>query len=164
MAEWLNEYQKFSATPWSPTTLKPSEEQQFRSWLQGTQLFNSIKSDIAAEQKMPVDKLDNQRVTEMILESPDYDYRGAWKAGIKETISPYDNRPHFPSSTKTGQMLKDPSHPTAWKEFFMRQYGTDPDAMGLDTVEKAKNWSLSTQKVDTPFYKDPFSIPDYTIE
>jgi len=61
-------------------------------------------------------------------------------------------------------MLKDPSHPTAWKEFFMRQYGTDPDAMGLDTVEKAKNWSFSTQKVETPFYKDPFSIPDYTIE
>jgi hypothetical protein len=61
-------------------------------------------------------------------------------------------------------MLKDPTHPTAWKEFFMRQYGTDPDAMGLDTIEKAKNWSLSTQKVDTPFYKDPFSIPDYTIE
>jgi hypothetical protein len=79
MTDWLNEYQKFSATPWSPTTLKPAEEQQFRSWLQGTQLFNSIKSDIAAEQKMPVDKLDNQRVTEMILESPDYDYRGHGK-------------------------------------------------------------------------------------
>ena len=29
MDDWLNEYQKFSATPWSPTTLKPAEEQQF---------------------------------------------------------------------------------------------------------------------------------------
>ena len=164
MTDWINEYQKFTATPWSPTTLKPPEEQKFRNWLQGTQLFNSIKSDIAAENKISVDKLDNQRVTEMMLQSPDYDYRGAYKAGIKEVISPYDNRPHWPSSTDSGQMLKDPSHPTAWMEFFMRQYGVDPNAMGLDTLEKAKNWSLSTQKPENPFYKDPFSAPDYMID
>lgn len=164
MTDWINEYQKFTATPWSPTTLKPPEEQKFRNWLQGTQLFNSVKSDIAAENKIPVDKLDNQRVTEMMLQSPDYDYRGAYKAGIKEVISPYDNRPHWPSSTDSGQMLKDPSHPTAWMEFFMRQYGVDPNAMGLDTLEKAKNWSLSTQKPENPFYKDPFSSPDYSIQ
>ena len=164
MTDWINEYQKFTATPWSPTTLKPPEEQKFRNWLQGTQLFNSIKSDIAAENKIPVDKLDNQRVTEMMLQSPDYDYRGAYKAGIKEVISPYDNRPHWPSSTNSGQMLKNPSHPTAWMEFFMRQYGVDPNAMGLDTLEKAKNWSLSTQKPENPFYKDPFSAPDYSIQ
>jgi hypothetical protein len=164
MTDWINEYQKFTATPWSPTTLKPPEEQKFRNWLQGTQLFNSVKLDIAAENKIPVDKLDNQRVTEMMLQSPDYDYRGAYKAGIKEVISPYDNRPHWPSSTDSGQMLKDPSHPTAWMEFFMRQYGVDPNAMGLDTLEKAKNWSLSTQKPENPFYKDPFSSPDYSIQ
>ena len=164
MTDWINEYQKFTATPWSPTTLKPPEEQKFRNWLQGTQLFNSIKSDIAAENKIPVEKLDNQRVTEMMLQSPDYDYRGAYKAGIKEVISPYDNRPHWPSSTNSGQMLKDPSHPTAWMEFFMRQYGVDPNAMGLDTLEKAKNWSLSTQKPENLFYKDPFSAPDYSIQ
>ena len=164
MTDWINEYQKFTATPWSPTTLKPPEEQKFRNWLQGTQLFNSIKSDIAAENKISVDKLDNQRVIEMMLQSPDYDYRGAYKAGIKEVISPYDNRPHWPSSTDSGQMLKDPSHPTAWMEFFMRQYGVDPNAMGLDTLEKAKNWSLSTQKPENPFYKDPFSAPDYSIQ
>ena len=164
MTDWINEYQKFTATPWSPTTLKLPEEQKFRNWLQGTQLFNSVKSDIAAENKIPVDKLDNQRVTEMMLQSPDYDYRGAYKAGIKEVISPYDNRPHWPSSTDSGQMLKDPSHPTAWMEFFMRQYGVDPNAMGLDTLEKAKNWSLSTQKPENPFYKDPFSAPDYSIQ
>ena len=164
MTDWINEYQKFTATPWSPTTLKPPEEQKFRNWLQGTQLFNSIKSDIAAENKIPVDKLDNQRVTEMMLQSPDYDYRGAYKAGIKEVISPYDNKPHWPSSTDSGQMLKDPSHPTAWMEFFMRQYGVDPNAMGLDTLEKAKNWSLSIQKPENPFYKDPFSAPDYSIQ
>jgi hypothetical protein len=164
MTDWINEYQKFTATPWSPTTLKPPEEQKFRNWLQSTQLFNSVKSDIAAENKIPVDKLDNQRVTEIMLQSPDYDYRGAYKAGIKEVISPYDNRPHWPSSTDSGQMLKDPSHPTAWMEFFMRQYGVDPNAMGLDTLEKAKNWSLSTQKPENPFYKDPFSAPDYSIQ
>jgi hypothetical protein len=156
MADWLNEYQKFTATPWSPTTLKGEEENKFRNWLQGTQLFNSIKSDIAQENKIPLDRLANDRVTEMILQNSDYDYRGAYKSGINEVIDPRDKKPHWPSSTPEGRMLKDPNHPTAWKEFFMRQYNTDPDELGLDTIEKATNWTKSSGQVVSPFYQDPF--------
>jgi hypothetical protein len=72
----------------------------------------------------------------------DYDYRGAFKAGITENISPHDNRPHWPSSTPQGRMLKSPQHPTTWKEFFMRHHGKDPDDMGLNSYEKALEWAL----------------------
>ena len=164
MTDWINQYQEFTKTPWSPTTLPPSEEPKFRNWLQSTQLFNSIKGDIAAENKMPVDKMDSNRVIDMLLKNSDYDYRGAYKAGMQESISKTDNRPHFFSSTPEGKMLKDPTHPTAWKEFFMRQYKVDPDEIGLDTIDKAMNWSKSAGKVESPFYKDPFSSPDYSIE
>jgi hypothetical protein len=46
----------------------------------------------------------------------------------------------------------------------MRQYKVDPDEIGLDTIDKAMNWSKSDGKVESPFYKDPFSSPDYSIE
>mgnify|MGYP006282633193 CR=1 FL=1 len=164
MTDWINQYQQFRNTPWSPTTLPSAEEPKFRNWLQSTQLFNSIKGDIAAENNIPVSKLDNDRVLNMMLSNTDYDYRGAYKAGMKEAINPHDNRPHFYSSTPEGQMLKDPTHPTAWKEFFMRQYGVDPDNIGLDTLDKAMNWSRSAQQIVNPFYKDPFSAPDYSIK
>ena len=164
MADWINQYQEFKATPWSPTTLPPSEEPKFRNWLQGTQLFNAIKGDIAAENKISVNKMDNNRVLDMVLKNSDYDYRGAYKAGMQESISKTDNRPHFFSSTPEGRMLKDPTHSTAWKEFFMRQYNVDPDSIGLDTIDKAINWSTSAGKVESLFYKDPFSTPDYSIE
>ena len=156
MSDWLEDYQKFTSMPWSPTTLNAEEEGKFRNWLQETQLFNSIKSDIAKENKMPLDKLKNDRVMEMILQGSDYNYREAWKAGIKETISPHDKKPHWPSSTPEGKMLKSPTHPTAWKEFFMRQYNIDPDELGLDTIEKATNWTQSSEQTVSPFYQDPF--------
>jgi hypothetical protein len=164
MADWINQYQQFTQTPWSPTTLPPSEEPKFRNWLQSTQLFNSIKGDIARENNLSPDKLDTNRVLDMVLKNSDYDYRGAYKAGMKESISETDNRPHFFSATPEGKMLKDPTHPTAWKEFFMRQYRVDPDKIGLDTIDKAVNWSKSAQQIQSPFYKDPFSAPDYSIE
>ena len=162
MANWLDAYQNFTSIPWSPTTLKESDEQKFRGWLQGTKLFNSIKNDIAMENNIPVKELNNNRVLEMILSNPDYDYRGAYLSGIKEVIDPRDKKPHWPSSTPDGKMLKDPSHPTAWKEFFMRQYRVDPDSIGLDTLEKAQYWQKSIdENVPTNvMYKDPmgFSI------
>ncbi len=158
MNDWITEYQAFTKTPWKPTTLKEPEEKEFRKWLQGTQLFSSIKQEIADEQKIPVDKLDNNRITEMILSSPDYDYRGAFLSGVKEVISPFDNKPHWPSSTPEGKMLKDPNHPTAWKEFFMRQYEIDPDELGFDTFEKAKKWQDSQQGLDNSLYADPFGF------
>lgn len=69
----------------------------------------------------------------------DYDYRSAWASGIRPTPDPYDNnRYHWPSSLPSGQMLKSENHPTAWKEHYMRETGTNPDAVGM-TQER---WAL----------------------
>jgi hypothetical protein len=164
MADWLTTYEKFRSTPWTPTKLAPKEEKEFQKWLQGTQLFSSVKPYLAQDAGVPLEKLSNEKALKLMLEQPDYDYRGAWKAGVKEVISPYDNRPHWPSATPEGRMLKDPNHPTAWKEFFMQQYGEDPDALGLDTYEKARMWHMRqtpTMSLEPAFmYKDPFGAPD----
>jgi hypothetical protein len=34
-------------------------------------------------------------------------------------------------------MLKSEQHPTAWKEYFMRQTGKNPDALGLTNQQDA---------------------------
>lgn len=162
MAEWINQYQKFRETPWSPTVLPAAEEQKFKQWLQSTQIFNANKKDIAAETGISPDKLDNQRILDMMLENSDYDYRGAFKDNMKESISKEDNRPHMLSSTSTGRMLKDPTHPTAWKEFFMRQYRVDPDTIGLRDFESAKSWqeqiNNNQPQPSSVFYKDPMGF------
>lgn len=161
MADWMQAYQEFVKAPWQMTTLKPEQEDEFRNWLANTDLFKSISEDIAQENKIPMDKLDRDRVLEMILQSPDYDYRGAFLDNMKAEINPYDNKPHFLSSDKSGRMLKAPTHETAWKEFFMRQFKFDPDEAGLDTLDKAQRWT--TDMMQNPaevMYSDPlgFSI------
>lgn len=149
MAEnWIRQYESFSKKDFEPTKISEADEPKFRSWLQQTKLFNSIKQEIAQENKLPVESLDNNRIAEMLLSSKDYDYRGAWKAGVKEVISPYDNKPHWPSSAN-GKMLKSPKHETAWKEFFMQEYKKDPDELGLSTISQAKEWSISRSKKNT---------------
>lgn len=145
MADWIKEYQDFASQDWKPTSLAPNEEAKFRTWIQGTKLFNSVKSDIAQENNLDPAKLDNNKVIDMLLSQGDYDYRGAWKAGVKEVISKHDNRPHWPSSAGD-KMLKSPQHETVWKEFFVRKYNKDPDDMGLSTFEQAKQWSLEKEQ------------------
>ena len=159
MGDWLNAYQEFVKTPWQPTKLKPEQEPAFRNWLTSTDLFKSIREDIAKENEIPVDKMDKDRVLEMILESPDYDYRGAFLDNMKSEVNPYDNKPHFMSSDRSGRMLKAPTHETAWKEFFMRQFKFDPDSRGLDTLDKAQKWTnmMMQNPVDVN-YSDPFGF------
>lgn len=148
MADWISEYEKFTSQDWKPTSLPKEEEPKFQEWLKSTKLFNSVKKEIALENKVPVDALDNNRVLKMLLNSKDYDYRGAYKANIKEEISPFDNRPHWPSSTEDGRMLKSPQHETAWKEFFMRTYNVDPDEMGLSDLESAKAFTQKQKQLN----------------
>jgi len=141
---WLDKLSAHQSEGWKPTLLTAEEAPQFEQWLYGTKLFNSVKQEIAAENKITPDQLDNARVAQMLMQSGDYDYAGAWKSGIKEEISPHDGLPHWPSKTGDGRWLKSPTHPTSWKETFMEQFGTDPDDMGLHTIEDAIRWS--TQK------------------
>ena len=98
------------------TELSQAEEKSFLSWIKDTGWYK----EFVKEYKEPPD-----------LNASDYDYRAAWKAGIKPERDPYDNdRYHWPSSDDSGKMLKSENHPTAWKEYFMRSTGKNPDEVG----------------------------------
>lgn len=137
---WIEDYEAFKQSDWKPTKLSDDEEKKFFDWFQKTELVSEFKKDVAIENNIPVEKVDLKRVAEMVLESKDYDYRGAWKAGVgnKEEKSSEDNRIHWLSSTPEGKMLKSPTHETAWKEFFMRWTKIDPDKIGIRSLEEAK--------------------------
>jgi hypothetical protein len=101
----------------------PNDESAFQNWIRNTDWFKEFKAEFNEEPD---------------LDTKDYDYRAAWKAGISPERDPYDqNRFHWPSSLPTGEMLKSADHPTAWKEYFMRDTGVNPDALGLKTPEDA---------------------------
>jgi len=101
----------------------PNDESAFQNWIRGTDWFKEFKAEYNEEPD---------------LDTKDYDYRAAWKAGVQPERDPYDNnRFHWPSSLPTGEMLKSADHPTAWKEYFMRETGVNPDALGLKTPEDA---------------------------
>lgn len=155
MANWVNDYYKFQQMEWSPTKLSDKEEKEFRQWITGTKLFNNLKPLISQDLEKPVDKITNDDIINEMIAQGDYDYRGAWKKGVVEEISPYDKMPHWSDRAADGTWLKSPSHPTAWKEFFMQEYGKDPDSVGLDTLDKAIQATSPTQIVN-PQYVDPF--------
>jgi len=77
------------------------------------------------------------------LNSPDYNYRAAWKAGVKPELYKFDNSYHWPSVSPQGQSLKAVSHPTAWMEDYMAITGRDPHEAGtmsqdqIDAVQRA---------------------------
>jgi hypothetical protein len=150
---WIEEYDKALQSNWKPTKLNNKEEQEFQNWFKNTELFNSFKKDVAEENNIPIDQVENNRLIEMILSSGDYDYRGAYKSKIKEELSPYDNKIHWPSVDSKGNLLKSPTHPTTWKEFFMRQNKIDPDELGLTTIEQAKKWE------ENQMFEDVLSNP-----
>jgi hypothetical protein len=156
MDDWLKEYYKLQETDWSPTPLSKDEEPQFRDWLTSTQLFNNLKPLIAKDLDKPLEKVTNDDIINEMLSSGEYDYRGAWKKGVVEEISPYDNMPHWSSKAADGTWLKSPKHETAWKELFMQQYGQDPDSLGLDTLDKAVKAVPAREQVVNPAYTDPF--------
>lgn len=146
--DWFTKNQAHSKQAWQPTTLQPTDEVKFREWLFGTKLFNSIKGEIAAERDVKPERLPNAVVLDALDSQKDYDYRAAWKKGITEVVSPHDGRPHWPSKADDGSWLKSPTHPTSWKEFFMQETGKDPDELKLDTIDKARAWSM--QQLTTP--------------
>jgi len=106
-----------------PTALSEPEEKQFQNWIKNTGWYKEFVNEYGEEPELNI---------------PDYDYRAAWKAGIEPERDPYDNnRFHWPSSLPTGEMLKSATHPTAWKEMFMRETGQNPDALGIRSKEEA---------------------------
>ena len=101
----------------------PNDEAAFQNWIRNTGWFDEFVKEYGEEPD---------------LDTKDYDYRAAWKAGVQPERDPYDNnRFHWPSSLPSGEMLKSEDHPTAWKEKFMRETDINPDALGLKTQEDA---------------------------
>jgi hypothetical protein len=100
------------------------DEQGFQNWIRNTDWFKEFVKEYNEEPD---------------LNTSDYDYRKAWLSGIVPERDPYDkNRYHWASSTDSGEMLKALDHPTAWKEYFMRDYGQNPDSLGI-TKEMYEN-------------------------
>jgi hypothetical protein len=75
------------------------------------------------------------------LNTPDYDYRSAWAAGIRPQRDPYDqNRYHWPSMLPDGRALKSQNHTTMWMETFMQITGVDPRSLGINTPQDAESF------------------------
>lgn len=92
------------------------EEKDFQEGIRKTGWFKEFKKQYGEEPD---------------LNTKDYDYRKAWAAGIRPVRDPYDNnRYHWSSSLDDGTMLKSKDHPTAWKEYYMRMTGKNPDEVG----------------------------------
>jgi hypothetical protein len=89
------------------------------------------------------------------IDGADYDYRGAWKAGIKPkpTYEPETKKTlhHWDSIGVGGKDLKSESHSTRWKSDYMKATGINPDEAGI-TKEQALS-ELGEDVVD----KDPIT-------
>lgn len=122
------------------TELSPTEEKSFLSWIKGTEWF---KEYVKEYDEAPD------------LNTSDYDYRAAWKAGVVPERDSYDkNKFHWASSDESGKMLKSKNHPTAWKEYFMRATGSNPDESGItkedyERLEKAGRLKGRTMLMDS---------------
>ena len=137
---WYESYEKSKTVEWNATPLGDDEKQPFTDWLTKSDLFKSIKQQVASENGIPLDKIEDKKLVEGMLRSGDYDYVGAWKDNVQSTVSKHDGKPHWPSRSSDGKMLKSPQHKTAWKEYFMDAYGYDPDELGLHEYEQARQY------------------------
>lgn len=73
------------------------------------------------------------------LDDPEYDYRAAWRAGIRPAPYEHDGGAyHWASALPGGAMLKGENHPTAWMEHFMRATGRDPNDVGVKSPQEAE--------------------------
>jgi hypothetical protein len=88
------------------------DEKTFQSGVRGTKWFQQF-----------VDKYGEPPD----LDSKDYNYRAAWKAGVRPQDYEHDaEMQHWASTTGKGESLKATSHPTAWMEDYMQVTGSDP--------------------------------------
>ena len=114
--------------------LSAEEEKVFLSWIKNTGWYKEYTKEFDESPD---------------LNTTDYNYRAAWKAGLTPQRDPYDkNKYHWPSSTESGDMLKSEDHPTAWKEHYMRITGENPDAVGItkqDFEKMKKNNRLNNR-------------------
>jgi hypothetical protein len=100
------------------------------------------------------------------IDGADYDYRGAWKAGIKPkpTYEPETKKTlhHWDSIGVDGKDLKSESHSTRWKSDYMKATGINPDEAGI-TKEQALS-ELGEYAEITPELVSGDEYEEYDIE
>lgn len=95
-----------------PQRLEPVDEMRFQQTIRSSPWFKEFVKQYGEEPN---------------LNDMQYDYRAAYQAGVAPTrYAPDQGAYHWPSVTPEGRPLKAPSHPTAWKEYYMRSTGRDP--------------------------------------
>jgi hypothetical protein len=73
------------------------------------------------------------------LNDSSYNYRAAWKAGVRPQDYAHDpEMQHWASVTPSGESLKSKSHPTAWMEDYMQVTGRDPHDPAQMSPEQVK--------------------------
>lgn len=88
-----------------------SDEAAFQQWIRALPWFEQFKQRYGEEPD---------------LNTPHYDYRAAYRAGVTPQPDPYDNNMfHWDSRFKAK------SHPTHWKGVYMDRTGRNPDADGV---------------------------------
>lgn len=108
----------------SSTALSPDEEQRFQKEIRDSEWFKEFHQKYGEEPN---------------LDDPQYDYRKAWKSGVKPERYEYDeNAYHWPSKTPSGEDLKSKDHPTRWKTDYQEATGQNPDATGISEEEGKK--------------------------
>jgi len=104
-------------------TVLSNEEMLFQSWIRSTPWFSEYVKEYGEEPN---------------LNTPDYDYRSAWKSGEV----PVRNKHDIKLNSQTGYIppkegryhwgrFKSKEHPTYWKELYMQKHGVDPDDIGI---------------------------------
>lgn len=88
------------------TKLTPEEEFEFQNWIRDLPWYGEFIDEYGEPPP---------------LDTPMFDYRGAWKDGEVPLINEHDGRYHW------GSKFKDKKHKTKYKDSFMKRYGYDPD-------------------------------------
>jgi hypothetical protein len=114
---------KYSIAPEAKSPkLSRAQEQEFQRGVRGTKWFQQFSKKYGE----PPD-----------LNDPGYNYRAAWKAGVRpQDVKDDPEMQHWSSVTPSGESLKSRSHPTAWKEDYMQMTGRDPGEPGKLTPEQ----------------------------
>ncbi len=97
-------------------TQSPDDEKRFQAWFQALPWHQQFQQQFGEAPD---------------ANSPDYNYRAAYRNGVTPTLYEYDKQGgqptyHWPSVAPNGVPLKAINHPTAWMEDYMRLTGRDP--------------------------------------
>jgi hypothetical protein len=102
--------------------LSRAQEQEFQRGVRGTKWFQQFSKKYGEQPD---------------LNDPGYNYRAAWRAGVRpQDVKDDPEMQHWSSVTPSGESLKSRSHPTAWKEDYMQMTGRDPGEPGKLTPEQ----------------------------